>query len=166
MTQSFYFFRVVRAKRTRQDIKVKASVPALPTSLSFIPRQTFTCLIIELIPSVDKLSDIASEVRLKFQDTFLRKDMGYDLPLPRVLGSITGIEEPAVDRDKGIIEVRFERSRAMTVDSIQGLWVSDRNVIGGNADNGTLCFQRPLVRYYTHVRQRIVSYRTVGGSYG
>jgi hypothetical protein len=77
-------------------------------------------------------------MRLKFQDTFLREDVGYDLPLSGVLGSITGVEEPAVDRYKGIIEVRFERSCAMAIDNAQRIWVGDRNVIGGNANNGTV----------------------------
>lgn len=51
--------------------------------------------------------------------------MRDDLALPRVISPITGVEEPSVDGDEGVVEVALQASVSVSVDDLEGVWVGD-----------------------------------------
>jgi hypothetical protein len=59
----------------------------------------------EAVPLLDERSDVVSNIGLKLEDIFLRKDMGNDLALPCVCSTVSGVEQASGDGDKGIIKV-------------------------------------------------------------
>jgi len=46
----------------------------------------------EAVPLLDEGSDVAFNIGLELEDTFLRKDMGNDLSLSGVCNTVSGVE--------------------------------------------------------------------------
>ena len=76
-------------------------------------------------------------MRLELKDVLLGEHMCNDLALARVGSTVTGVEEARRDRNEGIVELGLEGTVSVAVDRVQGIWVSDGNVIWRDADNGT-----------------------------
>jgi len=54
---------------------------------------------------MDKHLDIQADLGFEFDDALLRKDMGNNFAFPRVLVSVTGVEDAPFNRHKGIVEL-------------------------------------------------------------
>lgn len=93
--------------------------------------------VIEPVPLLDERADVEVNMGLKLDDTLLGKDMGDDFALACVFGSVAGVEDAAMYGDKGIVELGFEGAVSVAVDDMEGFGVSDRQVIGSEADQGT-----------------------------
>lgn len=55
--------------------------------------------------------------------------MRDQLPLARVFRAIARIEQASLDRNKGVVEFRFQEPVAMSIDDLDGLIVGDTNVV-------------------------------------
>lgn len=73
----------------------------------------------------EQFSDMVTNVRLKLEDVLEGEDMGDDLALPRVISTITGVEEASVDRHERVVEVALQASVSVGVDDLEGVWVGD-----------------------------------------
>ena len=59
--------------------------------------------------------DVFRDVRFEATDCLLGKGVGDDFTFSGVVGAGTGVEEAAVDGDKGIVEFRFSETVAVGV---------------------------------------------------
>jgi len=78
-----------------------------------------------MIPLMEELANVHSDLRLKGDNTLLGEDVGDDFALAGVFTPIPDIEETALNRDESIVEFRLECSISMTVDGVERYRVGD-----------------------------------------
>ena len=61
--------------------------------------------------------------------------MRDDLALAGMISPVACVEDSAPNGDEGVVEVRLESAVPMSVDECEGLWIGDRDMIWGNADD-------------------------------
>ena len=93
--------------------------------------------VVEPVPLLDERADVQVNVRLKLDDTLLRKDMRDDFAFACVFGSVAGVEDAATYGDKGIVELGLEGAVSMAVDDAEGFGVRNRHVIWSQTNQGT-----------------------------
>lgn len=71
-----------------------------------------------------------TNVGLELEHVLLREYVRHNLALARMLKTRARVEEAALDRDEGIVEVGLERARPVAVDDLKRIGVRDREVVG------------------------------------
>ena len=75
----------------------------------------------------EQFHNMLTDVRFELEYVLEREDVGDDLALSCMIGSITGIEdaEPLVDGRECIVEIALQSSVPMGVDNLEGVWIGD-----------------------------------------
>jgi hypothetical protein len=69
----------------------------MPASFTFRTRKAFHSTVGKAIPLLDELANIFAYMGFKLDHTFRRKYMGDDFALPRVVSTITGVEQTSLN---------------------------------------------------------------------
>jgi len=69
---------------------------------------------------------------LELDDALLGEDVRNDLALAGMIVTVARVEDTAVDRDEGVVEIGFQSTIAVRVDNGEGVRVGNGNMIGGD----------------------------------
>ena len=83
---------------------------------------------------LDKRLNIQADLRLKFDDTLLRKYMRDNFAFSRVFVSVTGVEDAPSNRHKSIIELRLECTISMGINYPECVWFGNREMVRSNSN--------------------------------
>ena len=66
-----------------------------------------------------------TDVRFEFEDALEGEDVRDDLAFSRMVGPITGVEQPSVDGHECVVEIALQASVPVGIDDLEGVWVCD-----------------------------------------
>lgn len=91
-------------------------------------------LLVDLVPSLGQQLEVVVHVLLELANRLGAEGVGDGLALAGVFMSISGVEQAALDGNKGIVVFRLEEAGAVAVDDGNGIGIGNGDVVGLHTD--------------------------------
>ena len=110
---------------TWKAIKPNPSVSSEPSTFALLARETLLSALSEFVPLSEQFHNMLTDVRFELEYALEGEDVGDDLALSCMIGSITGSEDVGVDGREYVVEIALQSSVPMGVDDLEGIWIGD-----------------------------------------